>query len=231
MIKAILFDFNGVIIDDEPLQLKAYQEVLKGHDISLTEEDYYSSLGMDDLRFVAAAFARAGKPLPDLVLEDVIQKKSAVHRSLIEYELPLFPGVVTFVKASARAFPLGLVSMARRTEIDYVLERAGLRQSFKVIVSADDVKACKPDPAAYNLAFLAIDQSRRESSGLSISPNECLVIEDAPPGIEAGRKAGMRTLGVTNTVSEDALRKAGAEVVTQSLSDWTTDAVRHVFDR
>jgi beta-phosphoglucomutase len=231
MIKAILFDFNGVIIDDEPLQLKAYQEVLKGHDISLTEEDYYSSLGMDDLRFVAAAFARAGKPLPDLVLEDVIQKKSAVHRSLIKDELPLFPGVVTFVKASAREFPLGLVSMARRTEIDYVLERAGLRQSFKVIVSADDVKACKPDPAAYNLAFLAIDQSRRESSGLSISPNECLVIEDAPPGIEAGRKAGMRTLGVTNTVSEDALRKAGAEVVTQSLSDWTTDAVRHVFDR
>jgi HAD superfamily hydrolase (TIGR01509 family) len=231
MIKAILFDFNGVIIDDEPIQLKAYQEVLKDHDISLTEEDYYSSLGMDDLRFVAAAFGRAGKPLPDLVLEDVIQKKSAVHRSLIEDELPLFPGVVTFVKASAREFPLGLVSMARRTEIDYVLERAGLRQSFKVIVSADDVKACKPDPAAYNLAFLAIDQSRRESSGLSISPNECLVIEDAPPGIEAGRKAGMRTLGVTNTVSEDALRKAGAEVVTQSLSDWTTDAVRHVFDR
>jgi phosphoglycolate phosphatase len=112
-----------------------------------------------------------------------------------------------------------------------VLERAGLRQSFKVIVSADDVKACKPDPAAYNLAFLAIDQTRRETSGLTISPNECLVIEDAPPGIEAGRKAGMRTLGVTNTVSENALRKAGAEVVTQSLSDWTTDAVRHVFDR
>jgi beta-phosphoglucomutase len=231
MIKAILFDFNGVIIDDEALQLAAYREVLKAHEIELTDSDYYSSLGMDDVRFVGAAFARAGKPLPDLVLADVIERKSAVHRSLIEDELPLFPGVVTFIKASAREFSLGVVSMARRPEIEYVLARAGLRTSFKVIISAEDVEACKPDPSCYSRAFLDVDQKRREADMLSISPSECLVIEDSPPGIVAARGAGMRTLGVTNTVSEKALREAGADVVTQSLSDWTTDAVRHVFDR
>lgn len=231
MIRAILFDFNGVIIDDEPLQLKAYQKTLSEEGIELSESDYYSSLGMDDIRFVQAAYGRAGKPLPDSVLGTVIERKSAEHRALIEDELPLFPGVVTFVKAAAREFSLGIVSMARRTEIEYVLERAGLRDAFKVVVSAEDVEACKPDPACYNRGFLAIDEKRREAGMLAISPSECLVIEDAPPGVVAAREAGMRILGVTNTVSEAALREAGAEVVTKSLSDWTVDAVHHVFER
>jgi beta-phosphoglucomutase len=231
MIKAILFDFNGVIIDDEALQLKAYQEVLRQEGIELTKEDYYSSLGMDDVRFLRAAFARAGLPLPDTVLEGVIERKSAAHRALIEDELPLFPGVVTFVKAASREFSLGVVSMARRREIEYALERAGLKDMFSAIISAEDVSECKPDPTCYNHAFLMIDKWRREAGALAISPSECLAIEDAPPGIAAARGAGMRTLGITNTVSEKELRDAGAEVVSGSLSDWTTHAVYHVFDR
>jgi beta-phosphoglucomutase-like phosphatase (HAD superfamily) len=61
-------------------------------------------------------------------------------------------------------------------------------------------------------------------------PRQCLVIEDSPPGIESGKAAGMRTLGVTNTVSEEKLRSAGAEVVTKSLADWTVDTIRHVYE-
>src|SRR3954463_8097908 len=108
MIKAILFDFNGVIIDDEPIQLKAYQSVLKDYGIDLTHEDYYSSLGMDDRRFVEAAFARSGLPIPDGALSDVLDKKSIAHRGMIEDELPLFPGVVTFVKHTSRQCDLGI---------------------------------------------------------------------------------------------------------------------------
>jgi len=231
MIKAILFDFNGVIIDDEHLQLKAYRTVLKEEGIDLTEEDYFSSLGMDDVRFVQAAFARAGIPLPDIVLTGVIERKTAAHRLLIEDRLPLFPGVVTFVKSAARKYPLGIVSMARRSEIDFVLERANLNSAFSVIISAEDVQACKPDPSCYNRAFLSIDEKIRGAAKLAISPNECLVIEDSPPGILAGKGAGMQTLGITNTVSEAELRNAGADVVSHSLSDWNIDAIHHVFDR
>ncbi len=229
MIKAILFDFNGVIIDDEPIQMRAYQEVLKAEGITLTEEEYYASLGMDDKTFVRAAYARAVLELPEEKLLELIERKTASHRKMIEKELPLFPGVVTFIKAAAREFTLGVVSMARRVEIEDVLKRASLKDVFEVVVSAEDVETCKPDPACYNRGFLLLDEQRRKAGRLNISPHECLVIEDAPPGIASAREAGMRTLGVTNTVKEAALRAAGADVVTHSLADWTTDAVHHVF--
>ncbi|MGH9901011.1 MAG: HAD family hydrolase [Pyrinomonadaceae bacterium] len=231
MIQAILFDFNGVIIDDEPLQLKAYQEVLGAEGITLTEEDYYGALGTDDATFVRAAFARAGRPPDDELMRAVVERKSEAHRKLIGGEMPLFPGVVTFAKACARTYPLGIVSMARRAEIDYVLDRATLNGLFSVIVSAEEERPCKPDPYCYRRALELLNEKRSEAHVLPLQPAECLVIEDAPPGVESARAAGMHTLGVTNTVSEGALRAAGAEVVTASLADWTLDAVHHVFNK
>jgi beta-phosphoglucomutase len=229
MIKAILFDFNGVVIDDEPLQLKAAQSALQAEGVALTEQDYYDSLGMDDVTFFRAAFARSGREYTDEDLNRVLAEWTELHRELISDELPLFPGVVTFIKSLARRYPLAVVSMARRASIEYVLERAGLAKAFTVVVSAEDVSACKPDPACVNRALEKLNEARRSSGQPALAPAECLVIEDAPPGILAARAAGMRTLGVTNTVTEAALRDAGADVVTHSLADWTDDAVRHVF--
>src|SRR5215204_4474509 len=145
MIQAVFFDFNGVIIDDEPLQLKVYQEVLGREGLTVTEADYFGSLGMDDRAFVRAAYERAETELTDEVLGRLLEAKTAAHRKLLEGELPLFPGVVTFVKALSRQYSLGLISMARRTEIDHVLERANLSGYFDAVVSAEDVTACKPD--------------------------------------------------------------------------------------
>ena len=230
MIQAVFFDFNGVIIDDEPLQLKAYQEVLGREGLTVTEADYYGSLGMDDVTFVRAAFERAGRELTDEVLARVVEAKTAAHRALLEGELPLFPGAVTFVKALARGHSLGLVSMARRTEIDHVLERARLAGYFDAVVSAEDAAACKPDPSCYNGGLELLNRRRGEAHVIPLRADECLVIEDSPPGILSARAAGMRTLGVTNTVPDRALREAGADSVTRSLADWTPDAVHHVFD-
>ncbi|MDQ3135040.1 MAG: HAD family phosphatase [Acidobacteriota bacterium] len=231
MIQAILFDFNGVVIDDEPLHMKAYQEVLRGEDITLTEQDYLDSLGMDDVAFVRAAFARAGKMLEVDTLNGLIEQEGTLHRELLGDELPLFPGVVTFIKAAARRFTLGVVSMARREQIDYVLERAGLAKSFSVIVSAEDVTACKPDPACYRRAFELLNQLPHHAGQFVLKPYEVLVIEDSPPGIKSARAVGLQTLGVTNTVAEAALRAAGAAIVTPNLSDWSPDAVELVFPR
>jgi beta-phosphoglucomutase len=231
MIRAILFDFNGVIIDDEPLQLKAYQGLLQSEGVALSEGDYYDCLGMDDATFVRAAFARAGREVSDEQLRTLVDRKTEKHRELIEGELPLFPGVVTFVKSAARVWQLGVVSMARRVEIDHVLGRAGLAQSFAAIVSAEDVSACKPDPACNLRALELLNERRRASGQPQLVAADCLVIEDSPPGVESARAAGMRTLGVTNTVAEEKLRAAGADVVTASLFDWTPDAVYHVFGK
>jgi beta-phosphoglucomutase len=230
MIQAIFFDFNGVIIDDERLQMEAYKAVLREHEIALTAEDYYSALGLDDKGFVRSVFARAGKQLSDEVLKAVLAGKGVIHRKAIEDELPLFPGVVTFLKATARHYSLGIVSMATRDEIEYVLTRAGLLKLFSVVVSAEDVTRCKPSPDCYLAGFAKLNDKRRGDRLLPLLANECLVIEDSPPGIQSGAAAGMRTLGVTNTVGESELRSAGAEIVTASLSDWTVDAVHYIYD-
>ena len=229
MIQAIFFDFNGVIIDDELLQMKAYEEVLRGHGIALTEELYFSALGMDDKTFVQAMFEGGDKMLSDDVLSAVLTQKTNLHRKMIEDELPLFPGVVTFLRATARDFSIGLVSMASKDEINYVLERAKLRQLFSVLVMSGDVPVCKPAPDCYQCGLEKLNEKRRRERLLPILASECLAIEDSPPGIQSARAAAMRTLGVTNTVSEAELRAAGADVVTGSLADWNTDAVRLVY--
>jgi phosphoglycolate phosphatase/beta-phosphoglucomutase len=120
--------------------------------------------------------------------------------------------------------------MAMQAEIAYVLDRARLRSLFSAVVSTEDVGVCKPAPDCYLIALEKLNEKRQTERMLPLLGNECLVIEDSPPGIESGRLAGMRTLGITNTVSEEELRAAGAEVVTMSLADWTVDAVHHVFD-
>ena len=230
MIKSIFFDFNGVIIDDENIQMNAYKEVLKEqHGIEVTEEWYFDSLGMDDRTFIKAMFDRAKKPMPADALEGVLSAKTIRHRKMIEDELPLFPGVVTFLKSASRNFALGLVSMANSNEINNVLERAQLRSLFSVLVMAEDVNVCKPAPDCYRRGLEKLNEQRRGRRLLPVLPNECLAIEDSPPGIQAARGAGMHTLGITNTVGEEALRQVGAEVVTHSLADWTADSVRHLF--
>jgi len=228
MIKAILFDFNGVIIDDETIQMKAYEQILKGHDITLTEELYWGALGMDDRTFVRSMFEHAKKPLTDPVLETVLDTKTDLHRQMIE-DLPLFPGVVTFLKAAAREFDLGLVSMANKVEVGYVFQRANLTPLFSVIVTAEDASVCKPAPDCYLAGLTKLNEKRQHERKLPLLASECLAIEDSPPGIQSARAAGMRTLGITNTVPAAALRESGADVVTASLADWTVDAVKRVF--
>jgi beta-phosphoglucomutase len=230
MIEAILFDFNGVIIDDERVHLKAYREVFVAEGVSLTDEEYFPCLGMDDAAFVRTAFARAGRPLTDEAMRAVIDREHELHRAFVKAELPVAQGVVTFIKAAARRFQLGIVSMAERSEIDYVLQLASLLNQFSVFVSAEPGLKHKPAPDCYLRGLERINQRRRADRRLPLQARECLAIEDAPPGIEAARVAGMRTIGVTATVSENDLRAAGAEVVTAGLADWSVDAVHHLFD-
>ncbi|HMS42381.1 MAG TPA: HAD family phosphatase [Pyrinomonadaceae bacterium] len=229
MIKAILFDFNGVIIDDEPIQMKAYQEVLKDEGIDLTEEDYYSCLGMDDITFVAEAFKRAGKTVEANKILELTQAKSNLWRDKVADNLPLFEGAENFIRKMSRQFTLGIVSMAQREEIEYVLERANLLDCFSAIVSAEDVSAPKPNPECYRIGFRLVDAAHTAHKHLPITHDECLVIEDSPPGILAAKAADLKTLAVTNTVSEAEMREVGADAVAKNLDDWMPESLRRVF--
>lgn len=230
MIQAIFFDFNGVIINDERIHLDAYREVLKTHDVSITDEEYFESLGMDDVAFTRAAFARAGRTVDDETARSVIDREHELHRSMIKDNVPFTAGVVTFIKEAARKFQLGIVSMAERAEIEHVLGTPGLLPYFSVIVTAQPGLNHKPAPDCYLRALELLNQKRRDDRDMPLLAKECVVVEDAPPGVESARAAGMRTIGVTNTVAESRLRAAGADVVTARLADWNTDAIHHVFD-
>lgn len=229
MIKGILFDFNGVIIDDEPIQMKAYQEILKKEGIDLTEEEYRACFGMDDVTFVEAAYKRAGKtPETNKVLE-ITNAKTARWRELVADELPIFEGIDNFVHKMAQDFTLGIVSMAKREEIEFVLDTAGLRECFPVIVSAEDVSVCKPNPECYRVGFNKLDLYRSTHGHLPMNHKDCLVIEDTPQGIMAAKGADLMALGVTNTVDADEMRDAGADSIAKNLNDWMPDSVRRVF--
>ena len=229
MIHAIFFDFNGVIINDERIHLKAYREVLTAAGVELTDEDYFASLGMDDVAFVRAAFARVNKPLTDELARELIEREHALHREFISQDLPVASGVIAFIKQLARLYDLGIVSMAERSEIDHVLNLAGIKDPFSVVVSAAKDLNHKPAPDCYLRGLQTMNDQRRSERKLPVLASECVVFEDAPPGIQAARSAGMKTIGVTTTVSEQALRDAGADVVTPNLADWNADAVHHLF--
>ena len=222
-------DFNGVIIDDEALQMKAYQEVFKTDDVELTEADYFAALGMDDRTFVAAQFQRVGKAIDDERISEIVKQKSEKWREMVDKELPLFDGIGNFIEKMSREFAIGLVSMARRHEIDHVLETSGLRHFFKVIVSADDVVNCKPDPECYRIGFRELDAVRTAAGHSPMVHADCLVIEDSPAGVMGARAAELPVLGITNSVSADELRSAGAAAVATDLRDWMPDSVRRVF--
>ncbi len=229
MIKAILMDFNGVIIDDEPIQMKAYQEIFAKEDIGLTEDEYYLCMGMDDKTFIEAAYERSGKKPEGNKILEIMQAKTNRWREMIASEIPLFDGIENFVRKMAVEFELGIVSMATRAEIEFVLEQTDLAKSFSAIVSAEDVTVCKPDPQCYRAGFRLIDAAHTRKNHLPITHGECLVIEDSPQGIMAARNADLMALGVTNTVTADELRDAGADAVAKNLNDWAPESIRRVF--
>lgn len=229
MIKAILMDFNGVIINDEPIQHAAYKEIFSADGIDVTDEMYYSRLGMDDKTFVSSILEEAGKPAEmDRVLE-LTAAKTAHWRDIVSDAMPIFEGVENFVRKCSNEMSLGIVSMAKREEIDFVLETVGIADAFTVVVSADQVTMCKPDAQCYRMGFRDLDLARVAQGHLPMVHGDCLVIEDSPPGVMAGRAADLPVLAVTNTVSAEQLRAAGANAVAKNLNDWFPDTLRRVF--
>ena len=181
---AILFDFNGVIIDDEPQHCEALIATLGEYGYSLDRDAYYREyLGFDDRECFRFTFARMGRAVDEPALREAIERKNRHYERAVRTSLRLVPGASDFVESAALdGIQLGIVSGALRREIELVLELAGLRPHFSEIVAAEDVSACKPNPQGYN-------QGRER---LGVAPVRCVVVEDSLPGLAAARAAGLR---------------------------------------
>jgi len=216
MTEAILFDFNGVLVDDESQHCDALRSMLSDVGISLSREQYYADyLGLDDRTGFVQAFQHANRTLTTELLNGLIEGKSRIYQQLIEQSLTMVPGAAEFVRDAATRYRLAIVSGALRREIDLVLSRTTIADLFEVIVAAGDVPRCKPDPAAYLAAHSALHQQR------PIAARACVVVEDSLPGLAAARAAGMPCVMLTTSHPAAALRQRGAALVWDSLSGHT----------
>ncbi len=215
MLKAIICDFNGVIVDDEPLHMRTFQRVLAEEGIPLSPEEYHTTyLAMDDRGAFSDLLHKHNRPLSPALLADLIRRKSVLYNTLITEECRLFPGAVDFVRKAASRYTLAIASGALRPEIEAILERAGIRECFEVIVSAEDVARGKPDPECFRTALARLNAEAPRGSS-TIRPAECVVIEDSRAGVEAAHAAEMLCLAVTNSYSASELH--AADMVVSSL--------------
>lgn len=229
MLRAILFDFNGVLVDDEPIHLEMFQRVLADEGISLSREEYYQRyLGLDDRGCFAAVLTETGRQPTVPRLMRLIARKAAYYQERIrEGGYPLFPGAVELVReAAAAGRMLGIVSGALREEIEGALRQAGLHGVFKVVITAEDVNDGKPDPEGYLRALEALNSLPPLPERL-IHPHEVLAIEDSPAGLAAAADVGLVTLGVAHTYPASRLREADA--VAESLRGLTLERLERLF--
>jgi HAD superfamily hydrolase (TIGR01509 family) len=219
-LQALIFDFDGIIANTEPLHYAGLYQTLKEIGIELTEADYYADyLGYDDRGCILAALATNRRPADAALVERLMKRKAEAYLESVKHHSVIFPGVPEFVHDAARTYPLAIASGALRHEIEYILETAGLRRAFLHITSAEDVTRGKPDPQPFLLALKALQQ--REAS---LSPSSCLVIEDSLPGVRGARAAGMKVLAVTNTHTVQDLHEAHA--ITHGLMETDLSELR-----
>lgn len=207
-LSAIIFDFDGVIADTEPLHFAAFRHTLAEIGISLTESDYYANyLGYDDRGCFLAALIAHKRPTDLGTLEALMPRKARAYLESVKNHLVIFPGVREFVHEAAAAYPLAIASGALRHEIEVILEQAGLQKEFLHITSAEDVTLGKPDPEPFLHALNALNRQRPEQT---IAAGSCLVIEDSIPGIRSAKAAGMKVLALANTHTIQDLHEAHA---------------------
>jgi HAD superfamily hydrolase (TIGR01509 family) len=203
MSQAILFDFNGVIINDEPQHCEALIATLASYGYSLDRPSYYREyLGFDDRECFRFTFERMGRAGDETLIQEAIERKAVRYAEAIRASLELVPGSAEFIRAAAEdGYRLAVVSGALRREIELVLGVSNLRRHFDVIVAAEDVTRCKPDPQGYRAARKA----------LGVPPIGCTIIEDSLPGLEAARAAGIPCAMLTT--SHPAGQLAAADLV------------------
>ena len=221
-LRAIVFDFDGVIANSEPLHFRGYRDVLAEVGVALAEADYYARyLGFDDLGAFEAVARDRGLTWSGARIQDLIARKAARLEALERDVSVLFPGAADAIRRAAVRMPVAIASGARGEEIRRVLVKEQLLSCFTAIVAAEDTPVSKPAPDPYlrALALLA------PAFGDPLQAAECVAIEDSQWGLNSARAAGLRTVAVTNTYRAGEL---SADLTIASLQAMNLDLLAHL---
>ncbi len=228
MLRAIIFDMDGVICDSEPLHMQAFQDILKAEGVSITDQEYYDKyLAHDDRGSFEAALQAHQRPQPDPKrMKALLSAKARAFEARMKNHLVIYPGVDAFIRKVSQRYSLAIASGARRLEVEYVLKKAKIRDAFAAIVSADEVKIGKPQPEAFLRALELLNQVRLEGAP-ALEPAQTLVIEDSPRCIRTANALGMKTVGMASSYSAEELREAN--LVVNTLAGLELDALEKLF--
>ncbi|NBO64072.1 MAG: HAD family phosphatase [Acidobacteria bacterium] len=214
--RAIIFDFNGVIINDEPLHCELLRQVICEEGMSFNEGDYERYyLGRNDRTCIQIALSRHHRPeMNDAqYIDALVSRKTSYYQEAFCGRDLLFPGIASLIPKLAALYPLAIASGALRSEIVLALSSARIEEHFQLIIAAEDVQCSKPDPEGFILAWQGLRLVMP-----NLAPEDCLVIEDTTAGITAAKAAGMQCLAVTTSYPASDL--ALADEVTSELIDW-----------
>ena len=226
MLRAIIFDFDGVIADTEPLHFLGFRDVLADEQLALSETEYYARyLGYDDVGALRAIGADHGLTWTIDHVAELVMKKAARVEALERDVSVLFPGAEAAIRRAAEAVPLAIASGALDAEIRRVLDRADLTRCFAAIVAAEGTPAGKPAPDPYRRAVVRL----ADAIGGALRAVDCVAIEDSRWGLESARAAGLRTVAIAS--SYDPSELGGADLVLPGIDALDVDVLRAIFSR
>ncbi len=224
MLKAVIFDFDGVITDSEILHFRAFNQMLAQYGIEITIKDYYKTyLGFNDVDCYKLLIHQGLLKIDEQQIGNLVNQKKKIFERLAKTEGRIIEGVRDFLKMlEQNNVPMAICSGSLLTEVEMVLEDARLRHLFEVIVAAEQVKKGKPDPEGFLLSLQRLNENRENP----ITANHCIVVEDSHWGLEAAKAAGMHTIAVTN--SYDAEQLSLAEKIVAHLSELSIDDLQEL---
>ncbi|MEK6644176.1 MAG: HAD family phosphatase [Planctomycetota bacterium] len=223
MLRAIIFDFDGIIADTEPLHFQAFADVLRSEGITFDAGDYFGTyLGLNDATMLRQFSTDRGLNWDDAARARIQAAKDFAYRASVSNGLPLMRGVRELIERSAGKRAMAVCSGARRVEIEAVLAQHDLTKLLSIIVSADDVLLSKPDPAGYRRA---IELIAKENG--SILPSDCLAIEDSLLGVRAAKAAGLRVLHVTANGHHPSTQN---RMKCEREADWGCDGLEQITE-
>ena len=215
MISAIVFDFDGVLADSEPLHLRAYQEVIEAMGSALPREEYYARyLGYDDVGVFRTLSDDRGWGLTDVRITELIDEKTRALAEIVAGTDVLYPGAAECLSRLASVWPLGIASGALKHEIEAILKQRSLDGYLRFIVAAGDTPASKPAPDPYALA----------AKLHGFQPGSCVAIEDSRWGIESAKAAGLWCIAISHTYPVSELLRA--DTIVSSLDELTPELIR-----
>jgi len=221
-LRAAVFDFDGVIVDSEPLHFRALRDALRTEEVEITAEEYFSSfVAYDNRGAIRRALELHGEPVDEERMERLAAHMVSRFAELVP-EIPLYAGATDLVRSLAAEMPLAIASGARHDEVEAILRSVGLHDAFAAVVGAEDAPRTKPDPAPYQEALRRL---AAENGGLA--PADCVALEDTMPGIASALGAGLNVVGVAHTYPADKLQ--AAHRVVDSLVDVDLDTLRSLF--